>query len=276
MPDRTYKNNSKVILVTGSSSGIGKTCAEYLSSKGFKIYGTSRNPRNGNNGHEMINMDVRETESVHQAIQHILSREPGIDVVLNNAGIGIAGPIEESSIEDVKQQFNTNFYGTIRVCKAVLPVMRKQGSGLIINCSSIAGTMGLPFQAIYSASKFAIEGMTEGLRMEVRKFGIDVTLIEPGDFKTNFTLNRKKVKNARKDSAYKPQFDNTLAIMEHDEMNAPSPEKIAQLVHKIIQTKSPKVRYTVGSPTQRFAAQLKRILPSKLFEWIIMDNYQLR
>ncbi|HKJ66999.1 MAG TPA: SDR family oxidoreductase [bacterium] len=276
MPDQTNTKNGKVVLVTGSSSGIGKICADYLYSRGFTIYGTSRNPGSENNGYELIAMDIRESESVKQGIDYILSKGQGIDVVLNNAGIGIAGPIEDSSIEDIRRQFNTNFYGTIRVCKAVLPAMRQQQSGLIINCSSIAGTMGLPFQAVYSASKFAIEGMTEGLRMEVRQFGIDVTLIEPGDFKTNFTSNRIKVKRSSNNSPYKPQFDNTLAIMERDEMNGPTPKKIAQLVHKIIHKKSPKVRYTVGSPTQRFATQLKRVLPSKVFEWIIMDNYQLR
>jgi short-subunit dehydrogenase len=266
---------TKIVLITGASSGIGKVCAEHLARKDCKVYGTSRECRLESNGFALIKMDVADDLSVKQGIDHLLEQERKIDVVINNAGIGIAGPIENTSIEYARKQFETNFFGTYRVCNAVLPQMRKQRAGLIINISSIAGLLGLPFQSLYSASKFAIEGMTEGLRMEVKRYGIRVTLLDPGDFKTNFTYNREKVEHYHPNSVYREQFDKTIAIIEKNELDGPNPQAIAKLVEKIIKTKSPRVRYTVGNFDQKLVPGLKRILPSKVFERIIMGYYKM-
>ena len=269
------KTQQDVVLITGASSGIGMACAQHLSSMGYKVYGTSRNGRFKSDDFELIQMDISSDTSVKEGIDSILQKENRIDVVINNAGIGVAGAIETTSIEHAKKQFETNFFGTLRVCNSVLPQMRQQNSGLIINISSIAGLLALPFQGLYSASKFAIEGMTEGMRMEVKKFGIRVALVDPGDHKTNFTQNRQKVEHNHENSVYREQFDKTISVMEKDEANGPTPESIAKLVHKIINKKSPKVRYTTGKFDQKLVPFLKRILPSKMFEWIIMSYYKL-
>jgi len=174
---------SRVVLITGASRGIGKACAERLVAEGDNVYGTSRHPEaeNGDRNLHMLAMDVNRDESVNAAVNKILAVERRIDVVINNAGFGIAGSVEDTSVEEGKSLFETNFFGVLRVCRAVLPTMRNMGRGTIINISSLGGRIGLPYQGLYSATKFAIEGLSEALRMELRQFGIDVTLVEPGD-----------------------------------------------------------------------------------------------
>ena len=162
-------NNQRVVLVTGASSGIGKCCAEYLCNKGYRVYGTSRKADSSDskqrpsniNSTQMIRMDVTDEPSVKQGVADIIARESRIDVVINNAGFGIIGALEDTSIDEAKSQLETNFFGALRVCRAVLPTMRKQRSGYIVNISSIGGLIGLPFQSAYSASKFALEGASE-------------------------------------------------------------------------------------------------------------------
>src|SRR6266498_4866639 len=165
----------KVVIVTGASSGIGKSCAEYLKQRGHKVYCASRSTEDQLSDGK-ISLDVDNDDSVNRAVQRVFEHAGRIDVVINAAGFGIVGAVEDTAIAEAKTQFETNFFGVVRVCKAVLPVMREQGSGLIINISSIAGLVSLPFQAFYSASKFALEGMTEGLRMEVAPFGVRIVL----------------------------------------------------------------------------------------------------
>lgn len=268
--------NNKVILITGTSSGIGKACADYLSSKKYIVYGTSRKPSNQkNNTFEMISMDVNNDESVKKAVSIVLEKYGRIDVVINNAGYGISGSIEETPIKKAYEQFNTNFFGVFRVCKEILPVMRKQKSGLIINISSIGGLLGLPFQGFYCAAKFALEGLSESLRMEIESFGIKVVLIEPGDIKTQFTFRRETLNYLNKKSNYDKNVKDTICIVERDEQSGPSPIKVAYLIEKIINKKSPKVRYIVGSFYQKFIVFLSRILPKKLIQWILMKYYKL-
>lgn len=220
-------------------------------------------------------MDVTDDRSVRLGVERVLDEAKGLDVLINNAGIGIAGAIEDCSIDEVKAQFDTNFFGTFRVCKAALPHMRKKRDGIIINMSSIAGVIGLPYQAIYSASKFAVEGMTEGLRMEVRSFGIRVILIEPGDFRTNFTFNRIKTRGSQQDSPYKNQFRRTLSIMERDELSGPTPEAIAEQVARILRSRSPKPRYKAGTLLQQMAPAAKKLLPTSLFDRVLRAMYEL-
>ena len=266
--------SSKVILITGATSGIGKTCAEYLSIKGHKVYGTGRNPSHNNQDYTLIKMDVTDDQSVSDAVKDVISKEQKIDVLINNAGMGIAGSIEDTSIEEAKKQFETNFFGNLRVTNTLLPIMRKNKSGHIINISSIGGVISLPFQGLYCASKFAIEGLTESLNYEVKSHGIKVSLIQPGDFKTGFTGNRI-LADSSKDSIYKDQMNESLSIMEKDEQSGPTPDIIAKKIDSIISSNSPKLRYAVGMFIQKLAITLKKILPQSLFEWIIRLTYKI-
>jgi short-subunit dehydrogenase len=273
--------NHRVILVTGASSGIGKCSAEYLAQQGFRVYGTSRrvdstdsDQRSSNEKlFEMIQMDVTDDSSVKNGIDSIIARESCIDVVINNAGFPIIGSLEDTTIEEAKNQLDTNFFGALRVCRAVLPTMRKQRSGYIVNISSIGGLIGLPYQSAYSASKFALEGAMEALRLEVKPFGIHIVLIEPGDFKTDITLHRHKTAKSNQNSVYYETFVNVLQTVESGEQNGPTPELIAKLIHKVVNQNSPRIRYTVGTIPQRSATLLKKFLPSQLFESLIAKTF---
>ncbi len=272
------KENRKVIFITGASSGIGKTCAEHLANKGYPVYGTSRkinSPTTISDSLTMIPMDVNSTDSVRDGIRYLLTKEKRLDVVVNNAGFGIAGAIEDTTVEEAKAQFETNFFGVLRVLRETLPIMRKQAGGLIVNISSIAGLIGLPYQGLYSATKFAIEGLSEALRMELKRFKINVVLIEPGDFQTQFTANRQKTIDSQKNQAYQEDFAKALAVIENDEQNGAQPQEIASLLEKIIKDPAPRFRYTVGPFSEKLAVLLKRIMPSQL-ESILMKHYQLR
>jgi len=273
----------RVILITGASSGFGEACARYLGERGYCVYGTSRRATFGSQvkdkvgapSFHMIPMNVRDPQSIDAGVQYILNREGAIDIVVNNAGYGLAGAVENLRIDELKDQFETNFFGMVRVCKAVLPHMRSRSAGYIINISSIGGVMGLPFQGAYSASKFALEGISEALRIEVKPFGIHVVLIEPGDFKTGFTKNRVRAEGAVLASVYHQKLDATVALMENEERNGFPPIRLAALVEKIINNPNPKVRYTTGKLEQRFSTLYKRWAPSRMFEKSFMKYYKL-
>lgn len=262
----------KNILVTGTSSGLGKAIAEHLHSKGFNVTGTSRNPKQTNN-FNVLQLDITNDESVTNTISEFIKINGNIDVLINNAGMGIAGSVEETTINEAKAQFETLFFGTLRMIKAVLPLMRKKRNGLIINIGSIMGEIGLPYQAFYSAGKFALTGLNEALRMEVKQFNISVTNINPGDFKTSFTANRIFAKNLG--DIYNPQMQKTLAIYERDEQSGSNPILVAKLVEKLIlKEKGHKVSYLVGPFMQKLGVHIKGLLPSKWFEKIIMSTYK--
>ena len=267
------KKEGKVILVTGASSGIGQACAIALAQQGHRVYGTSRTLRSAVGDFTLLAMDVTDTASVQVAVQTLLDREGRIDVVVNNAGFGYGGAVEDTAIEEAQAIFETNFFGVLRVCHAVLPTMRAQGSGTIINVSSIGGLIGLPFQGLYSASKYALEGVSEALRMEVKRFGIHVTLVEPGDTHTQFTANRRNTHGAEVNPIYREAYRRTLARIETDERNGAPPEAIARTVARIVTVSRPRVRYVVGPFHQKLAVLVKRLIPSGLFERIIMLVY---
>ena len=277
------QNNYRVVLVTGASSGIGKCCAEYLSQQGCRVYGTSRRTdltdserRSSNtNSFQMIQMDVTEESSVKKGIDYITARESSIDVVVNNAGFAIIGSLEDTTVKEAKSQFETNFFGTLRVCRAVLPIMRQQRAGYIVSIGSIGGLIGLPFQSAYCASKFALEGAMEALRLEVRSFGIHVVLIEPGDFKTDITKQRRITEASTRKSAYYGRFQNVVQLVESGERIGPTPEPIAKLINRVIRMDSPRLRYTVGKVSQRLGVPLKKILPSHVFESLIANNFKV-
>lgn len=223
-----------------------------------------------------IPMDVCDNASVEKGIQYILEKEGHIDIVVNNAGFGLAGAFEDCTVEEVKGQFETNVFGVVRVCRSVIPLMRKQNQGTIVIVGSIAGRIAIPFQSAYSASKFALEGFAEALRMELKPFGIQVVLIEPGDFKTDFTRNRAIAEQSQTNPVYLDTFKCALGVMENDERNGPPPSEVARHLEKILQHASPALRYPVGNMSDRMAVRLKSIMPEKIFEWLIMKVYKLQ
>ena len=266
---------SKVVFITGASSGIGKSIGEFLHANGFIVYGTSRNPeRITDSVFPLLALDVRNKENITQAIDIILQKSGRIDVVINNAGVGITGPIEEIPTEEIKNNFETNLFGPIEVMKAALPFMRSQKSGLIINITSIAGYMGLPYRGIYSASKGALELITEALRMEVKSFGIHITNVAPGDFATNIAAGRFHAPLI-KGSAYEIPYGTTLSMMNEHVDSGNNPNEMAKAIYKIIQTSSPKGHYKIGAFMQKFSIVLKRILPDKVYEKMLMNHYKL-
>lgn len=266
---------AKVVLITGASSGIGKSIGELLHQKGFIVYGTSRNPEQyANSLFPLIALDVRNTLSITTAVSQIIKQSGRIDVLINNAGVGITGPLEEIPMQEIKNNFETNFFGPIEVIKATLPQMRLQRSGLIINITSIAGYMGLPYRSIYSASKGALELITEALRMEVKSFGIKITNVAPGDFATNIASRRfhAPVING---SDYEQSYRKTLDLMNTHVDSGSNPTDMARAILEIIHTPNPIIHYKVGSLLQKFSIVLKRILPDTWFERMLLNHYKL-
>lgn len=268
-------SGAKVVLITGASSGIGRACAERLSARGHTVYGTSRKPSSGPTGYRMLELDVTQDDSVQKAVATVLEEQGHLDAVVNNAGYALAGPVEETSLEEARRQFDTNVFGVLRVCQAVLPSMRARGSGLIINMSSLGGVVGLPFQGLYSASKFALEGLTESLRQEVAAFGIQVTLLQPGDVRTPITENRVRAQRSGSGSAYQRAFETALGIIEKEERAGAPVELVAKQVQELVERKQVNVRYSVGHLSQRLLTHTKSVLPARLFERIVMSYYGL-
>ena len=265
----------KVILITGGSSGIGKAIGEFLLEKGYIVYGTSRNASAiANSKIQLIDLDVRDSNSIKACVAKILELEGRIDVLINNAGVGITGPLEEIPLEEIKNNFETNVFGPIETMKAVLPQMRIQKRGLIINITSIAGYMGLPFRSIYSSSKGALELITESLRMETKAFGVHITNVAPGDFATDIASRRFHAP-VIKGSAYEKVYQTQLDMMNEHVSGGSNPIEMAVAIHQIIETKHPKGHYKVGAFMQKFSIVLKRILPDKMYEKMLMNHYKL-
>ncbi|MGM9752781.1 MAG: SDR family oxidoreductase [Candidatus Cryptobacteroides sp.] len=263
-----------VILITGITSGFGKAMAQRLAADGHIVYGTHRKDCQQLPGVHYIKAEATCQADVEAAVNSVLEAEGRIDVFINNAGMGIGGPLEFSSLEDCQRQMDVNFFGMVRFLKCIVPIMRKQGKGHIICLSSIGGLVGLPYQGMYSASKFAIEGYCEALRLEVRKFGINVTVIEPGDFSTSFTAQRKSVDNPEVHEAY-PSYARSLASIEKDETNGLKPEYLAAKVSRIIRKNRPGYHYIISSFLQRLAVVARTVLPSRTFAWIMSLYYKL-
>lgn len=267
----------KVILITGTSSGFGKQTAALLAEKGHIVYGTVRKETEPDDKIHYIRMDLLDTGSIKKAVATILDNEGRIDVLINNAGMHTGGSIETSPLNNIKLQMDTNFLGTVFLTREVLPVMRKQGDGKIINFSSIGGLMGLPFQGFYSAAKFAIEGFSEALRMEVRHLNIRVVVINPGDFHTSNSANRRGfLTPSDVNDPYHDQFEKTLSIIEKDEANGWKPEVLAKKIVKIVECKNPHQRYIIASFEQKLAVVLKKIMPGKWFRLILQDHYKIK
>jgi NAD(P)-dependent dehydrogenase (short-subunit alcohol dehydrogenase family) len=266
---------SKVIFITGGSSGIGKSIGEFLHEKGYKVYGTSRNPETVKGSvFPLVALDVRDTQSIKAAVAKVIAEAGTIDVLVNNAGVGITGPLEEIPADEIRNNFEINLFGPIEVMKAVLPQMRTQKSGLIINVTSIAGYMGLPYRSVYSASKGALELITEALRMEVKGFSVTITSVAPGDFATNIAAGRYHAP-LLKGSAYEKPYGATLDMMNTHVDAGSNPLEMAEAVYAIMKTPNPEVHYKVGVFMQKFSIVLKKVLPGKVYEKMLMNHYKL-
>jgi NAD(P)-dependent dehydrogenase (short-subunit alcohol dehydrogenase family) len=264
-----------IILITGASSGIGKACAGYLAAKGFTVYGASRKPVETTDVIRFLQMDVTQPATVQKAVQTIIDAHGKIDVLINSAGMGIGGAVELATPEEIRQQMETNFMGTVNVCTAVLPHMRVARNGKIINISSLAGAMAIPFQGFYAASKFAIEGYSEALSMEVQPFRIKVSVVEPGDFSTGFTANRIVSEATLSNADYGARFKKCLRIIEKEETNGCQPIKLAKKLYKIIRTTHPKFRYRVGNLVQVIFTKSKCIIPARGHQALLRLFYGL-
>jgi NAD(P)-dependent dehydrogenase (short-subunit alcohol dehydrogenase family) len=257
---------NEVILVTGASAGIGLACADRMHGKGWKVYGASRRGTASANWSPLV-MDVDDDQSVADGFARMLGEQDRLDAVVACAGWGLAGAVEQTPIADARDQMETNFWGAVRVVQQALPVMRRQGHGRIVLMSSIGGIVGIPFQAFYSASKFAMEGYAESLAYEVAPFGIQVTLVEPGNIRTDFTQSRRDVAVAPgADDPYAAAVTKAVGIMIRDELNGVPAEDVAVVVERALTAKAPPRRMSVGKVGERIGIMAKRLIPYRLFE----------
>ena len=265
---------SKVILITGGSSGIGKAIATYLSeNNSFIVYGSSRDLNKLVNTLFLpIKLDVTSEQSINECVEKIIKDQGRIDVLINNAGVGITGPLEETPNVEIEKHFKTNLYGPINLIKMVLPHMRKNNSGLIINITSIAGYIGTPFRSIYSAGKSSLDIISETLNMETKDFNINVVCIAPGDYLTNISKGRFH-SPVIEGSPYQLKYDSSLKKMNENITKGANPIKVAKLVNKIIHLKNPRKKYISGSFLERFGIVLKFILPQKFFEYLVLKLF---
>lgn len=258
---------SKVVLITGASSGLGQALAEQLAEKGYRVYGTSRNPKGKGLTYQMVAMDVREEASVRRAIAELIEREGRLDAVINNAGIGIAGPLEQLRMENVEKVLDTNVKGAVRVMQAALPHLRRS-EGRVLNISSIGALFGLPYRGIYCASKAAVDLITEAMRMELAAHGVQACSIHAGDIQTNINANRIKDYDPG-DPTYKESFEKVYADIDKDVDKGLPAEEVARQVIRALEARRLRRYYTIGKPLQRLSVLAKRLLPAYWFEKII-------
>lgn len=265
-----YKEFKLVVLITGASSGIGLATANYLTEKGYKVYGLSRNPLE-NASFENLICDVTDYEVVNEKLEYIFKKEGKIDVLVNNAGMGIAGAIEHTTSSDINKIFDLNVLAIINSCKCVVPFMREGGGGKIINIGSVAGVIPIPFQSCYSATKSAVDMFSMAFGLEVKDFKIQLTTIMPGDTKSSFVENRVKNK-LMQDEHYKNRIDSSIKKMEKDEREGMSPLRVSEVVYKVIKRKNSPSRVTVGFD-YKLIVFLSKILPRCLMLKVVKKMY---
>ncbi len=268
--------DAKVVLVTGASAGIGRAVADHLHARGHRVYGASRSilSLEPKPAFSTIRMDLDDEASVREAVREIMEREGHIDALVNSAGYGLAGAVEDTSLEEARKQLETNFFGAVAVSREVLAPMRAQGAGTIVFVSSIAGMIPIPFQSFYSASKAAVSAYARALRMEVASAGIRVVAVEPGDHRTEFT-ERRRVAERAYEGVLAPAFQRAVGVMAADEQGGPPPGPVGVLVERILLASSPRASYLIGPWFQRFAVWLKYRLPARLFDWGLGKYYRL-
>lgn len=267
----TLKN--KTTLVTGVSSGIGREIAQLLAQRGARVFGTVRDPKSAKPipGVEMVRMDVTDDTSVSEAVQGIVRKAGPVQLLVNNAGYALTGALEETSIEEVRQQFETNFFGVLRVTNAVLPKMRQAGHGRIVNISSVVGFIPAPFMGIYAASKHAVEGYTETLDHEVRHFGVRAVLVQPFYTKSNISHNGKTAQIHLE--AYAVNRQRAYEVVVNGIKHGDEPRLVAEAVCLAATAKTPRLRYPVGKGV--FLSRLRRFAPASIFDRGIRKESQL-
>lgn len=265
-------NLQKTVLITGASRGIGLATAALFAQKGYTVYGTSRQPQAETlNGFTLLKLDVRDNESVKAGVEAIISRSGRLDVVINNAGYTLSGAVEEATVEDAYRLFETNFFGVMRLTNSALPHMRQAGGGRIINISSLAGLIGVPYLGLYAASKHALEGYSASLRYELHGSGIHVSLVEPGDIHTDIASEPPSNPVA----AYDSTRERVAAIHAANLQHGPPPEKVARVILRAVQQTTPELRYTVTTGQESLVPWARRLLPNWLMEYFIRRAYNL-
>jgi short-subunit dehydrogenase len=270
--------DKKTVLVTGCSSGIGYATCLMFARNSFATYGSARDLSKAERIQEITNreklplkiirLDVNEDESIRIAIQEIISDSGRIDILINNAGYGMFGPIEEISIEEIKEQFETNFFGTIRLIKAIVPIMRKQRNGTIVNISSMVGRFGVPLNAAYVSSKFALEGLSESISFELQEFGIKVILVEPGVIQTDFFQNLKIRGNDTKSRYYK-LMDKRIAFLKGAMKNSvSSSDQVANTILHAVNSRDPDMRYVIGNDATNSIHMRNSLSDREFMKWI--------
>ncbi len=261
---------ARVVLVTGASAGIGRACADRLAGGGWTVIGASRRGTGSDGGASRpwpgLLMNVDDDTAVTAGVTGITEQYGRLDAVVAAAGWGVAGAAEFTSVAAAKAQFETNFWGSVRLVQAALPVMRAQRSGRIVLISSIGGVIGIPFQAYYSASKFALEGFAESLGYEVGPFGITVTLVQPGNIKTDFTASRQIDNGADTAEVYAAPMRRAIEVMARDEANGAPADQVAVVVQRALESARPPRRLSVGKTSERAGLVAKRLLPFRVFE----------
>ena len=264
---------NKTTLVTGVSSGIGREIAQLLAERGARVFGTVRNPQSAIpiRGVEIVPMEVTDDASVKEAVQSVIGKSGTIQLLVNNAGYSVTGALEETSIEEAKQQFETNFFGVLRVTNAVLPKMREGGYGRIVNISSALGFLPAPYSGMYAASKHALEGYTETLDHEVRRFGVRAVLIEPVYTKTKISGNAKSAKVAL--AVYAAERKRMAELLERETEHGDDPRMVADAVWLAVTATSPRLRYPVGKGLT--LSRLRRFVPAGMFDRSLRKQFQL-
>jgi len=283
---KSKQQEEKIAIVTGTSTGIGYETSLTLARNGFLTYATMRNLDKSVDVTSradkedlpltVLQMNVDNDNSVNDTIERIMNDKGRIDVVVNNAGYALFGAFEETAMQNARAQLETNFFGTVRVIKAVLPIMRKQHGGIIVNVSSMAGRIAFPFDSFYHASKFAIEGLSESLQYEVEPFGVKVILIEPGAVKSDFLKDLKSTGNIE-DSPYRPVIQKVTESFERTTQNATPPEQVASVILKAVISDNPDFRNTVGEDVKsilevRGKANLIELVSSKKLTTFLQNN----
>jgi short-subunit dehydrogenase len=271
--NRSSSLTGKVTLVTGASSGIGREIAQLLAQRGARVFGTARNPKSARHvpGVEIVRMDVTDDASVSEAIQGIVQKAGPIEVLVNNAGYGLTGALEETTVKEARDQFETNFFGVLRVTNAVLSGMRQAGYGRIVNISSVVGFIPAPFMGLYTASKHAVEGYTETLDHEVRQFGVRAMLVQPAYTKSNINKNEKTAQTNLE--AYAVHRQRMHAVVSNGVKHGDEPQLVAEAVWRAVTATSPRLRYPVGKGV--LLSRLRRFAPVAVFDRAIRKESAL-
>jgi NAD(P)-dependent dehydrogenase (short-subunit alcohol dehydrogenase family) len=267
----------RVIIVSGASTGIGNSCAMYIAKKGFKVYAAWRNPekyhKKADEFFDVLKMDSRDEDSINRALESVFKREGRIDALLTGSGPCLSGAVEETSMDEARLQMESIFFDSFREAKAVLPYMRKQGKGHIVLLSGMSGWSGTPYHALYSAGRFAAEGLAESLRIELKPLDIHVSIVEPSNFRIGVEYVGVTAAAAAMRSPYKEACNRVSSKLLNKDIRGADIVMVAKSVIRIMESKHPKLRYSVGGGLQSIFIRVKRPLETHRYEWTISKYY---